>query len=232
MPTARALFLTSGGHARLGGGANQAILEGLLAGRAGLDLTVLPDPAGITPERLGACDLIVDYSGHTANEPTEEQLRAVMETVAAGTPYVGLHVASLPFKSQLEYRRRLGGWPDAPEPDELLSPTQLRYFEMIGSAFITHGPIEPYRLRIVDREHPITRGVEDFEVMDELYQLGGDRARLRVLAEAGGQPLLYTHAFGRGRVHYNALGHDQRALGHPSYQRLLLQAVAWALGTA
>jgi len=33
-------------------------------------------------------------------------------------------------------------------------------------------------------------------------------------------------------VHYNALGHDRRALGHPSYQRLLAQAVAWALGAS
>ena len=70
MPTAKALFLTSGGHARIGDGANQAILEEVLAG-AGLDPTIVPDPSGITPERLGACDVIVDYSGHAQAEPTE-----------------------------------------------------------------------------------------------------------------------------------------------------------------
>lgn len=229
MARAKALFLTNGGHAKLGNGANRAILEDILARQGGLDLTTSPDHSELTPERLRGYDLIVDYSGHAQVEPTDEQLQAVMDAVGAGLPYIALHVASLPFKSQLEYRKRLGSWPEKREPNDLLNPTQLRYFEMIGSAFITHGPIETFTLHIVDREHPITRGVEDFAVTDELYQLGGDRSGLHLLAQADGQPLLYTHTWGKGKVHYNALGHDQRALLNPSYQQLLKQAVDWAL---
>lgn len=229
MAKAKALFLVNGGHAKLGHGANREILEDVLIHQAGLDLTTTPDHSELLPERLGRYDLIVDYSGHARVEPTDEQLDVVMSAVEAGLPYIALHVASLPFKSQLDYRKRLGYWPEKPQPNDLLNATQLRYFEMIGSAFITHGPIETFALQIVDREHPITRGVADFEITDELYQLGGDRAGLHLLAQAEGQPLLYTHTWSKGKVHYNALGHDQRALSHPSYQQLLKQAIVWAL---
>jgi hypothetical protein len=224
---AKALLLTNGGHAKLG--SNRAILEDILRRQADLDLYVSDGHTELTSRRLGAYDLLVDYSGHAPTEPTDEQLSAIMETVEGGTPYIGLHVASLPFKSQLEYRQRHDGWPTRPQPNDLLNETQIRYFEMIGSAFITHGPIEAYTLHLVDREHPITRGIDDIDVFDELYILGGDRSPLHVLGEARGEPLLYTREWGKGKVHYNALGHDGRALGNPGYQRLLRQAVSWAL---
>jgi len=76
-------------------------------------------------------------------------------------------------------------------------------------------------------------GGRDFRIEERpLPEPGPGQVRVRVHAEAEGQPLLYAHTWGRGRVHYNALGHDRRALGHPSYQRLLAQAVAWALGAS
>jgi type 1 glutamine amidotransferase len=227
MAKAKALLLTNGGHAKLG--SNRAILEDILRRQADLDLYVGDGHDELTRRRLGAYDVIVDYSGHAPTEPTDEQLSAIMDTVESGTSYIGLHVASLPFKSQLVYRERHGGWPMAPEPDDLLSPTRIRYFAMLGSAFITHGPIEPFTLHLVDREHPITRGLEDVDVVDELYVLGGDRGSLRVLGEARGEPLLYVKEWGKGKVHYNGLGHDGRALGNPGFQRLLKQAVVWAL---
>jgi type 1 glutamine amidotransferase len=35
---------------------------------------------------------------------------------------------------------------------------------------------------------------------------------------------------GRGRVVYDALGHDERALSHESHRRLLRRAALWSLG--
>jgi type 1 glutamine amidotransferase len=228
MARAQALFLTHGGHARLPN--NRALLEDVLVRQAELDLVTDDDNAELSADRLATYDLIVNYSGYRAvPEPSEAQVAALADAVSAGTPYIALHVATLAWKAQLDYMGRHGGWPDHPAPDDLLSPAQLRYLEMTGSAFITHGPIAPLMVHVTDPTHPITAGLADFEIEDELYQLGGNRAGLHVLAEADGQPLLYVRAWGRGRVHYNALGHDQRALSNPSYQHLLVQAVAWAL---
>ncbi|MCC7362388.1 MAG: ThuA domain-containing protein [Anaerolineales bacterium] len=231
MANPRALLLTHGGHGRLPN--NRAILEELLVRQAQLDVLTDDENTELTAERLTGYALIINYSGYRAvPEVTEEQVTALADAVAGGKPYIALHVATLPWKAQLDYMTRHDGWPDQPAPDDLLSPAQLRYLEMTGSAFVGHPPIAPFLVRITNRAHLITAGVEDFEIEDELYQLGGDQTALQVLAEAGGQPLLYTRQWGQGRVHYNALGHDQRALNHPSYQRLLVQAVRWALAPA
>lgn len=223
----KALLLTTGGHFRLPN--NQTLLEDVLVRQAGLQLRLCDDHSEMNPRSLARYDLILDYSGYATTEPADDQLGAVMEVVEKGTPYVGLHVASLPFRNQLEYRKRRGEWPARPEPDDLLNATQLRYLSMVGSAFVTHSPIKTFSVKMVNNDHAITQGVTDFEVVDELYQVAGDRSRLEVLAEAEGEPLLYVARWGKGKVHYNALGHDQRTLASPSYQRLLVQAVAWAL---
>lgn len=231
MADPRALLLTHGGHGRLPN--NRAILEDLLIHQARLDLVTDDENTELTADRLKDYALVINYSGYRAvPEVTDEQVTALTEAVDGGTPYIALHVATLPWKAQLDYMERHGGWPEHPAPDDLLSPAQLRYLEMTGSAFTGHPPIAIFPVHITAPQHPITAGVADFEIEDELYQLGGDRAALTVLAEAGGQPLLYVRTWGRGRVHYNALGHDQRALSHPSYQRLLVQAVGWALAAA
>jgi len=134
------------------------------------------------------------------------------------------------------------------------------YLQLLGSRFIRHDPYKQFTVNITVRSHPITAGLEDFEVDDELYVLGGEvddfpafagaiaagrparelrelgegplRPELQVLAEAEGKPMLYIKSHGRGRVHYNALGHDTKALQHPSYRRLLRQALAWCAGPA
>ncbi|MCP4640861.1 MAG: Gfo/Idh/MocA family oxidoreductase [bacterium] len=42
--------------------------------------------------------------------------------------------------------------------------------------------------------------------------------------------MAYTKSYGDGRVFYLALGHDERAFGHPSFQKLALRGVDWAAG--
>ena len=119
--------------------------------------------------------------------------------------------------------------------------------------------IKRFLVHIEEPSHPIVAGVSDFEIEDELFEIGGDTSRFEaftaafrdrgwaedvmrlgagpllsdvtVLASAENRPLLYTRLFGEGRVHYNALGHDQRALRNDSYRRLVLQGVRWAAGT-
>ena len=48
----------------------------------------------------------------------------------------------------------------------------------------THDPRGPFQVKIIDREHPITRGMDDFQADDELYVcLTGDK-KMDVLATA------------------------------------------------
>lgn len=132
---------------------------------------------------------------------------------------------------------------------------------MLGSRFLRHDPYKEFLVEIDDPDHPITQGIESFNVEDELYEQGGSvevfetfataiseknpyggevaslgegplGQDLHVLASAEGHPLLYTRTWGKGRVHYNALGHDEKALQHPSVRKLLLQAFDWVTGAS
>jgi type 1 glutamine amidotransferase len=99
-----------------------------------------------------------------------------------------------------------------------------------------HDPRGPFAVRIVDREHPITRGLEDFQITDELYTcLRGDRP-IRTLAAARSKidgndyPMAFVLDCGRGRVFHTVLGHDVEAIGAPGLDQLLQRACLWAAG--
>jgi type 1 glutamine amidotransferase len=99
-----------------------------------------------------------------------------------------------------------------------------------------HDPRGPFTVHVVDREHPITNQLDDFEIDDELYTcLGGDRP-IRVLATArskvDGQdyPMAFVCEGGRGRVFHTVLGHDVKAIAAPGLGQLIQRATLWAAG--
>jgi type 1 glutamine amidotransferase len=102
---------------------------------------------------------------------------------------------------------------------------------MIGSRFLSHPPFCHFRVQI-QHDHPVTAGLSDFEIDDELYitEWTGDRATVLANAhwEGADHPMVYVREHGEGRICYIALGHDMRAWGHPAYQKLLAQATRWA----
>jgi len=87
---------------------------------------------------------------------------------------------------------------------------------------------------VVDRHHPVTRGVEDFSAADEQHTPVPDLEKVRLLlrsrsddgkeAAAG-----WVYEPGRGRLCHLAGGHTRDALLHPMYQQLLRNAVTWCL---
>lgn len=107
------------------------------------------------------------------------------------------------------------------------------FMETLGSQFVAHPPIAPYKVTVADPGHPLVEGIEPFETTDELYlmDLHGD---LHVLLETefGGEatgfaedqwpqerhPVLYIKQQGKGAVLYNTLGHCR---GHYDLQPLM-----------
>jgi type 1 glutamine amidotransferase len=99
-----------------------------------------------------------------------------------------------------------------------------------------HDPRGPFTVNIADKDHPITRGLEDFETDDELYTcLGGERP-IHVVATAtskvDGQvyPMAFVLDYGDGRVFHTVLGHDVRAVTLPGPAELLRRGCLWAAG--
>lgn len=207
-----------------------AELAGILAGEAGLDLRITSDLGVLNTETLSEYQVIINWS--TFLQPTPEQVDALLAAINGGIGFFGIHGGSATF------------WNSAP------------YLTMLGSRFLRHDPYTSFLVEISPSPHPITSGVSDFQVEDELYQLGGNTEEfvafstaiiagepyigdvaalgegdlsptIEILASAEGHPLLYATQYGKGRVHYNALGHDSKALEHPSFRQLVRQGVEW-----
>ncbi len=139
---------------------------------------------------------------------------ALERHVAGGGALLGLHTASICFSDWPGWGDILGGawrwgssWHPAPEP-------------------VTASPTG----------HALLRGLQPFEVQDELYHDLDLRPGIVTLLEGsspsgkGAQPVLWLHQYGDGRVVYDSLGHDVASLRQPSHAEALRRAVAWALG--
>lgn len=101
-----------------------------------------------------------------------------------------------------------------------------------------HDPKGSFQVDIIDREHPITSGMQAFETDDELYTcLAGDRP-IRLLATAHSKvdgkdyPMAFVLDYGKGRVFHSALGHDVKAICNPNVAELFRRGCAWAAGLA
>jgi type 1 glutamine amidotransferase len=99
-----------------------------------------------------------------------------------------------------------------------------------------HDPRGPFTVRFVDGDHPITKGLDDFEITDELYTcLGGDLpihllATARSKIDGQDYPMAFVQTYGRGRVFHTVLGHDLEAIAAPGLDKLLTRACLWAAG--
>lgn len=97
-----------------------------------------------------------------------------------------------------------------------------------------HGPRAVFEAKVVDKEHPITAGMNNFEIDDELYAKLQGIGEIHVLVQADSEwskktePLVFTLNYGKGRVVQNAFGHDGKALMTPSVQKIITRGVEWA----
>jgi len=89
-----------------------------------------------------------------------------------------------------------------------------------------------FTVRICDPSHPITRGLKDFEIHDETYNLfdvdPGVKPLLTTEAPTSGKIIGWAKEYGKSRVAYIQLGHDHLAYENPNYRQLVQQAICWA----
>jgi len=161
---------------------------------------------------IAAADFLVTYTCDVI--PGDEELDALQTFLAAGRRWFALHGTN----SVLRYLKGRG-WDAPPQP--------ARFTAMLGSRFLAHPAVEPYRVEVSDSSHPLVAGIEPFEADDELYLCeyhGSQHALLhtRYRGEAPGfvardwpladqaddrQLVLYLRAHGDGEVLYCTLGH-------------------------
>ncbi len=106
-----------------------------------------------------------------------------------------------------------------------------RAMDLIGGAANWHPPGLTFTVHVENGEHPITAGIEDFEVEDEIYISAYDPT-INILASAEwhgrAHPMAWVKPYGAGRVFYTTLGHTSATFQRPAMQQLLTQGVRWA----
>ena len=106
-----------------------------------------------------------------------------------------------------------------------------RAVDLIGGHANWHPPGLTFTVNIDNPNHPITTGVSDFEVEDEIY-ISAYEPTLQILASAQwhgrAHPMAWVKPFGQGRVFYTTLGHTADTFMCPTMQQLMTQGVRWA----
>ena len=114
-----------------------------------------------------------------------------------------------------------------------------------GALFTGHTPFRPFKISIVNRDHPITHGVNDFVVTEEQHFLIYDKDQKNILALSVNEDgLEYTGSHGnqgttceacwaydyrKGRVCFMSPGHTIPTLWNPEYMKLQKNAARWLL---
>ena len=106
---------------------------------------------------------------------------------------------------------------------------------------LNQPPLRPFKVKVVNHEHPITQGIQDFMVNDEQHYLTYDKDPKDILLrsenidglefETYGTTSIsgWAYDFGKGRVAFTAVGHTLHALWRPEYYKIQKNTVRWLL---
>ena len=167
-----------------------------------------------------AYDVLVLYDMWQAI--TEEAKADFVQRLKEGKGLVVLHHGIASYQEWPEFRKIIGA-------RYYLKKMILDGVEKPRSAF-KHDM--HFKIHVADPNHPVTRGVTDFEMHDETYKwfdVASDSHPLLTTDEPeSNQTIAWTRTYEAARVVYFQSGHDHFAYENPNYQRLLKQAIRWA----
>jgi len=159
-------------------------------------------------DAINAADFLVTYTCNVV--PSQAEQQALRDYVSGGRRWFALHGTNSILKFLAD------GRVDSPEIAPVLMQT-------LGTQFIAHPPIQPFKVRVADRNHELVKGIGEFETDDELY-LSRIHGKLHMLLDTqyngpakgfveeqwnddAPRPVYYIHKVGNGEVLYLNLGH-------------------------
>ena len=165
---------------------------------------------------MASLDLVIQHI--TMSKISKKESAGLRKAIARGVGLAGCH----------------GGLGDSFRND-----TEFQY--MIGGQFVSHpgGQIK-YKVNILDKTDPITRGIYDFELTSEQYYMHID-PMIEVLAttkfsgendewiDGVEMPVVWKKIYGKGRVFYSALGHSEDIFEISEAWDLMTRGIEWAV---
>ena len=203
--------------------ATTAALKAIFAESPKFFVTVTEKPWEMKPADLAGYDLIFSNwntfgKGKDAPEWSAEMKAAFMAWIKKGGGFVVMHAGGCLFYDSEEFQALTGGaWEKG----------------------TFHPHMQNFTVNIADKEHPVTRGMKDFETFDEPWQKTGNRNPNRHVLVSGvvskenkgsgePEPFAWVTEVGKGRCFNLVLGHDVKALGNAGCRTLILRGAEWA----
>jgi uncharacterized protein len=102
----------------------------------------------------------------------------------------------------------------------------------IDPAWQSYHHDQRLKVQVAQRDHPITAGLNDFELVDETYQMNEPDAGSQILLTTAHPTSLkaqaWVRSFGLARVFSLVLGHDNQAWGNAGFEEVLARGIRWA----
>jgi len=170
----------------------------------------------ISSAEIRKYDCIVFYDMY--QDITQDQKEGYMELLNQGIGMVFTHHALVSYQNWPAFEEIIGGkYRLEPTPDD---------------------PASNYRhdvdfiIKTVNKNHPITKGMDDFEIHDEVYGNFSVGKHVKPLLKTNHPESTSTigwyHQYKNSRIVYLQPGHDHHAYQNKNYRLLLLRAIEWA----
>jgi len=161
-------------------------------------------------------DAIVLYD--MPQEITDAEKKKFVGLFEKGIGLLVLHHALVSYQHWPEYERIIGGrYPEEDGKGGVVTD-KVGYQHDVG-----------HTIRILAKDHPVTAGVSDFHIHDEIYwgfRTGSDVTPLITTDDKkSGKPLGWTRQEGKSRIVYLQLGHGPEAYMNPNYRKLVAQSI-------
>ena len=184
-----------------------------LSSSGGFTVTATEDLGSLSAGSLSSYDVL--FFALTSGELAlgADQKGAIMDFVARGGGFMGVHSAT----------DTLYNWSE--------------YGQLVGAYFKEHPWTTTASVIVEDQAHPTTAALgSSFSIREEFYTFRENpRPNASVLLRldpasvnaAGDYPLAWRRSHGAGRVYYNALGHFSETWRDSRFQQQLTAAVRW-----
>ncbi|MBQ1456299.1 MAG: ThuA domain-containing protein [Thermoguttaceae bacterium] len=218
------VLLVTGGHWYDQEGLHKMILD---HPNTEMDELVLPEgedqlDAGISQRY----DVLVfhDQSSFELTDAQKEKLAAMWEE---GVPTVMLHHALISHNDFPLFREVYG-------TAYLTAP-----MEIDGTTYPASSYIQPADVNfiVVDHDHPITQGLKDFTLTDEVFgdlwlAPEGNHVLIRTDHPDSSEPICWTRQYKNSPVFVLIQGHDKGAFNDPRYREIFYRGLDWVSGKA
>jgi type 1 glutamine amidotransferase len=168
-------------------------------------------------------NLLLMYDMNNFPAVTNEQRERFAALIESGMPVIVMHHSLCGHDNWQLYRKMIGG--------QYLH----KAIDIDGKSY----PASSYKhdlnltIQVADKEHPITKGIENFTIIDEGYKGMYIREGIHVLLKTdhpdATAEAAWTTRYGEGIIFAIALGHDKKSYENSNLRRILHQGIRWCI---